>query len=738
MDIGVIPIKRKSKTPLIEGWKEKATCDVKIIRRWAKTWSYCNFGVVTGRSSKLLVLDVDGVEGQKAFEALKQKHGKLPRTLRVKTHRGFHLYFWTGKVRIHNSVGKLGDGLDVRGDGGYVVAPGSSHPNGSRYEFAEGCGIDEAGIADAPGWLVELVRRPPVPDNPPLGRKPTSPKARYRLKAYVIAIKEKELHRLKTAPEGQRNTTLNRCAFKIAQLVHHGFFEGGEAKARLRLIATQIGLEPQEIESSIKSGWTAGVSSPRDIAFNLKGSPAASPEEARPSPVDFNQKLATFGETDADNARRFIERYGGITLFTPGRGWLIYDGRAWVTDNLGKRNVLADKTMDLIVDEEKYLAGSAEKLARRGFATRSKSNGARDRMLESARHLLTVSDAIFDSDPYAVNVLNGTIDLKTAILHAHDSRDYITLLAPVSYDPDAPCRLFKKTLHRALKGNIKLKGYVQRAVGYSLTGNTTEQVCFFLHGPGKTSKSTIVNTIRGTLGKYGKHTPTETLLAKKFDSNISNDLARLKGARLVTAIEAHFNRDLDEAKIKAITGGEPITARFLFKEFFEFQPEFKLWLVSNDYPRVRDTSGAFWRRVRVIPFDVEIPDEDIDKELPEKLKKERPGILAWAVRGALRWQRMGLGSMKAIENATNKWRQALDHVERFVADYCVVKPKGSEMAQPVFDRYVQWCKMSGETPLSMAKFKARMKALKFHHKRTKRGSVWKGFTLKIMGTNFKP
>ena len=190
----------------------------------------------------------------------------------------------------------------------------------------------------------------------------------------------------------------------------------------------------------------------------------------------------------------------------------------------------------------------------------------------------------------------------------HDPRDLLTKIAPVRANRSAKCPLFKKFLKRITGDDAGLRAFIQKAAGYSLSGATTEQVLFFVHGKsGNNGKSTLVNLIRDMLGDYGCHTPTETLLTKQYDNNIPADLARLDGARMVTAIEANFNRHLDEAKIKAMTGGEPITARFMRQNFFSFTPEFKLWLVANDRPRVRGTDAAFWRRMRVIPLNIKFP-----------------------------------------------------------------------------------------------------------------------------------
>ena len=243
------------------------------------------------------------------------------------------------------------------------------------------------------------------------------------------------------------------------------------------------------------------------------------------------------------------------------------------------------------------------------FATQSLSTGALDRMLDLAKSLLAVEDARLDADPWLLNVENGTIDLRTGLREKHDPRDLLTKMAPVRADRGAKCPLFKKFLKRITGDDADFRVFIQKAVGYSLTGITTEQVLFFVHGKsGNNGKSTLVNLIRDMLGDYGLHTPTETLLVKQYDNAIPADLARLDGARMVTAIEANFNRHLDEARIKSMTGGEPITARFMRQDFFQFAPVLKLWLVANDRPRVRGTDKAFWRRVRVIPLTIEIPE----------------------------------------------------------------------------------------------------------------------------------
>jgi putative DNA primase/helicase len=215
-------------------------------------------------------------------------------------------------------------------------------------------------------------------------------------------------------------------------------------------------------------------------------------------------------------------------------------------------------------------------------------------------------------------------------------------------------------------------------------------------------------------------------MAKTYENSISNDLARLKGARLVMAVEANFNRQLDEAKIKAMTGGEPITARFMRQEYFSFQPEFKLWITANDFPRVRGTAESFWRRVVVIPFTRVVPEKKRDKRFSTLLREEFPGILTWLVAGCREWQKNGLRVPGAVQNATGLWRKDADHVLKFTSEECLADPAGKVAASVLYDCYTKWCRKNGETPLSMALLKSKLITLNFTRKRSNRGSEWMG------------
>ena len=379
-----------------------------------------------------------------------------------------------------------------------------------------------------------------------------------------------------------------------------------------------------------------------------------------------------------------------------------------------------------------HLESDSARADRSGFAKQSLSRGSLDRMLDLAKSLLAVEDARLDANPWLLNVENGTIDLQTGRRERHDPRDLLTKIALVKANRHAKCPEFKKFLKRITGEDSTLVKFIQKAAGYSLTGITTEQVLFFVYGKsGSNGKSTLVNLIRDMLGDYGLHTPTETLLVKQYDNAIPADLARLDGARMVTAIEANFNRHLDEAKIKSMTGGEPITARFMRQNYFQFAPTLKLWLVANDQPRVRGTDEAFWRRVRVIPLTIKIPEAERDHNLSIKLRAELPGILAWAVRGCRKWQSSDLEMPTTVERATKGWQKEMDHLKRFVAEQLDIAPGIKVGASLLFERYKQWCVQQGEQSLVVQDFKAKLQeAHDITHTRINGRSWWRGIKLR--------
>ena len=271
---------------------------------------------------------------------------------------------------------------------------------------------------------------------------------------------------------------------------------------------------------------------------------------------------------------------------------------------------------------------------------------------------------------------------------------------------------------------------LHRLFGYCLSGDNREQAFFSSSGPVAPEIRYSLTSCARLLGEYGLQANMDSFLMKQYDNAIPTDIARLRGARVVVANEANFDRQIDEAKIKALTGGDPLVARFMRQDFFQFLPECKLLLVANDFPRVRLNSDAFWRRVRVLPVDRKIPLKQLDKQLMEKLRAEFPGILTWAVRGCLAWQRDGLVMPSAVREGTERWRGFADVIKRFVTECCELDPQAEVSASEIYARYRDWCGEHKESPQSQAGFKIKLTELDLTQQHTRKGNVWYGIGLK--------
>jgi putative DNA primase/helicase len=337
-----------------------------------------------------------------------------------------------------------------------------------------------------------------------------------------------------------------------------------------------------------------------------------------------------------------------------------------------------------------------------------------------------------DKDPWLITCLNGTIDLKSGILLPPDRDHLITKGAPVNFDPNADCPQWKAHLELIMDGNQHLIAFLQRAYGSCLTGDTRDRKVFIAYGAGKNGKSICQDTIAEALGDYAMRTPTEGLLTKRGDS-IPNDIARLKGARFVYASEVDQGRRLSESLIKDLSGGEKISARFMRGEWFEFRPEFKLWLGTNHKPVIKETNHAIWDRIALIPFSVRISDE-IKRPRSEILagfKKEMPGILAWLVRGCLLWQLEGLGEPPEIKRATREYRNEMDVLGDFISEMCITGPGMEVTSADLNKAYENWCDENGEKMFSKIAMGAYLKERGFEQKRGHGGKrKWVGLGLK--------
>ena len=369
-----------------------------------------------------------------------------------------------------------------------------------------------------------------------------------------------------------------------------------------------------------------------------------------------------------------------------------------------------------IYSEAEKTADSAKRKAIAGHAMKSESGNRIKAMISLAKSEVPITPEQLDQNPWLLTCINGTIDLKTGEKMKHQRGHFITQLVPVEFDKDALCSKWHSFLDRIMGGNDNLISFLQRAVGYSLTGENTEQCMFILYGSGANGKSTFLQTLNFILGDYSKQTPTETLLVKQKGA-IPNDVARLKGARFVTASEAESGQKFAESLIKQMTGGDTISARFLHQEWFDFQPTHKLFLGTNHKPVINGTDHAIWRRIKLVPFEVTIPENERDRFLLDKLREESAGILSWAVRGCCEWQKKGLGIPDEVKEATETYRGEMDALAEFLKDCCVTGSSFKVSSRDLYGAYTAWCERNGEDHLKQRPFASQMKEKGFEQAR---------------------
>jgi putative DNA primase/helicase len=329
---------------------------------------------------------------------------------------------------------------------------------------------------------------------------------------------------------------------------------------------------------------------------------------------------------------------------------------------------------------------------------------------------IPVTHKDLDSDIWLLNCSNGTLNLQTGeLITPHRRSDLITKITPVEYQHGAKYELWDEFLTTATDGNEELIAFLQRAVGYSLTGSTQEEKLFFIHGPAATGKSTFVEAIKSMMGDYASTADFESFLQRRDVGSARNDIAALAGARLVTSIEVDEGKRLAEGLIKLITGGDTLRARFLYRESFEFLPELKLWLCANHAPEVSGSDTAMWRRILKLPFDHEIPEADRDPQVKTELKNSeaaKKAVLAWAVEGCLRWQEYGLMVPGVVKDATEKYRAEMNVIEAFIGDCCVIDRNVFVLKGDLYEAYTDWCGRSGEDTYKMITFGRELKSSK--------------------------
>ena len=470
-------------------------------------------------------------------------------------------------------------------------------------------------------------------------------------------------------------------------------------------------------------------------------------KERRPKVACDNEKEnKIFNLTDYGNAERLAYWHGDNIRYVWGANeWYFWNGKYWQIDSNGHIQRLAKdvvrsihKEIDLFIglSDEEYKAKRKEIFS---HEAKSESNIKQKAMIELARSEpgIAIEPSQLDANQWLLNCNNGTIDLKTGDLFNHSKDNLITKIVPVEYDPKARLDLWDDFLKTATGGNENISSFLQYAVGYSLTGDTSEEKLFFIYGPTATGKSTFIESVRAVFGNYAKTADFETFLSRSFVGGIRNDIAELAGARLVSSVEVDEGKKLAEGLVKTITGGDTIRARFLYKEAFDFIPQFKLWLVANHRPEVSAYDSAMWRRILVVDFNHVIPEEERDPTVKAALRNPEiagPAILAWAVQGCLRWQEYGLQVPEEIKKSSETYRQEMDMLSDFIKEKCIKQIDVKVTKQMLYKQYKEWCLECGIEPETKIAFG---KMLKECHKikddsGAQNVSIWVGIGLKAM------
>lgn len=655
-----------------------------------------NIGILTGAHSGFFVVDIDPVAGGDImWEQVCASHpaDPIPPTRIIKTGSGGrHYYFRMPDFDLGNPKpwGKTA-GIDIKGTGGYVVAPPSVSARGG-YEV-----IEDLPPAAAPQWLLDKLRERARAQAGEItaSSQPVAPAG--VLRRYMIQALKGNAQRVRDAGEHNRNNELNEQVFRLGRLGAHGYLTENEARLEMIQAGMDAGLGYDECFKTFNSAWFKGLLEPAD----LSGVGATDHEwPLRP--------WTGFGLGD-----RMVDWWGDVLRWDADRkAWYFYAGGLWGDQPEELGSWLGQEMIRNLPETEAQGYDSGE-----DHGSDDDYESPRDKFVKWVQKQSTTAAAAeaskacrahpvmqmritdLDTDPWLMNVQNGVIDLRRAVLAEHSPDQRMSLQARTRCDRDAlrdplaAAPAWAAFLER-VQPDPELRAYLQRQAGYSCYGAIDDQVIFLSVGTGANGKSVFYDTLLSVLGSYSQVIPSDTLMDSKAD-RIPNDVARMRGKRLLFASETKAGKAINEQRVKSLSGDGTIAARFLRAEWFEFEPTGKPHLATNFLPKLSD-SDAMWRRVHLTKWDVRIPDDEQERGLARRLyAEEAPGILAWLVQGCLMWQREGLSPPEAALAHKSAYREDQDEIRRFAAECLALSPGNHLPKDVVFATYKGWCQAQG-------------------------------------------
>ena len=678
----IFPCNSNKKSPLTKHGFKDASADEQVINNWWNKHPDANIGLPTGKVNNLVVVDVDVKNDAGGIDSLKQLQdecGKFDTRVVHTPSGGLHFYFSypQGVDTIKNRT-NMKPGIDIRADGGYVIAPGSSI-DGNYYNFKD----KDKEIAELPRKLFEML----INDK-------NSINTDFDMEKEVSAGEV-----MFGVEQGSRNHSVFRLASKLR----------GDDVPR-EVAESQILIAAHNCNPPLPEGEALRC---LDSAYSLY----------QPNPKN---------PTDAGNAIRLIKLFGSdIRYVYEFKKWIHWDGSRWLFDEDGYMFRLAKETARSISQEAANETDESRRRTLLQHALRSENKQQLDSMIQVAKteEGITISQSQLDQDKYLLGVANGVVNLRTGGLLDNCKESMITKRTGTAFNQNDKCPLWLNFINEITNNNKELANYLKKIVGYSLTGETKEQLFFFLHGHGANGKSVFVNTIQDMLGDYSMQTPVSTIMTRGKGS-INNDIARLRGARFVNTTETEEGSRFNESEVKLITGGDMISARFLHQEHFEYRPQFTLWISGNHKP-VPGDSYSIWRRLILIPFDIRFSEDKQDKNLASKLRAELPGILNWAIEGCLEWQDEGLTTPKVILDATKEYQTEMDRINSWMEDCCIDKPSNhnSTKASDLYESYKNWADNNGEWRMNQRILGTKLAERGLQKRRESRGWVYRGIKL---------
>ncbi len=656
----VFPCAPREKKPLTPHGCRDATVDPEQIRAWWQRWPDANIGLATGGCG-LVAIDIDpGKGGTDTWAELRRRLDIDDGTVTAVTGGGGkHLLYRAPEgIRIPNSVGKLGAGVDVRGDGGYIVVPPSVHPNGTPYRWETGYSPDDRGPLPLPQPLLRLLA-----DG-------------HEIRSF------RERDEGSRIPEGKRNATLTSLA--------------GAMRRR--------GMTPEAIEAALVVENARRCDPPLDTREVRRI--AASVGRYEPAIAGAPQP-GTLGK-DYGHALTLSHLFRGRYRWAVHRGsWMEYAGGVWrpVPEEAVAR--VASEVLRAVYS--RALADATDKETINDLIQAVKDTCYYARMVRGLAFLkgwggfLTRSHE-WDADPWLLNVANGTIDLRTLELRTHNPDDLLTKQAPVVYDPHARGAAWEAHLARFLP-NPHIRRQVQRDLGRALVGAPLDETFPIWWGTGANGKSTTVRVLLGVLGDYGCRAAPNLLTQSSFETHPTN-IADLAGRRLVFSVEVDEGKRLAEALVKDLTGGDRKKARFMRQDYFEFEQTFSMVLIVNHRPVIQGTDDSIWRRVRLIPWEYRIPDDERrpQEEVVRELVAEGSAVLNWLIEGLADWLRDRNWLAPEVIAATEAYRLDQDVLGSFLGERCELGARYSVGVGDLYTAYTGWCEEAGEEPVSKTKF----------------------------------